>query len=207
MSRAVKFSSDLTQGWLIAGISRGRLKEPSQGQQERRRWAAIPDCQHTSYSRSNDGVLMIPAKTPIEPLQTVCLSPVNNLNFHFRYQFSEIHSRGHWLIGQQERVQGCFLVLASYTGSGQGATTVANSQMLSFIGPERSCGGLPPLFPALSAGIKSLPSLTALRWPGHSDKNKHREHPPETAMCGPPHQPAPGHGGRWGTRERVQKTD
>lgn len=127
VSRAVKFSSDLTQGWLIAGISRGRLKEPSQGQQERRRGAAIPDCQHTSYSRSNDGVLMIPAKTPIEPLQTVCLSPVNNLNFPFRYQFSEILSRGHWLIGQQERVQGCFLVLASYTGSGQGATTVANS--------------------------------------------------------------------------------
>lgn len=128
--------------------------------------------------------------------------PVNNQNFRFRYQFSEIHPGSH--LGQQERPQGCLLFLSSYTGSGQGSTNVTNSKMLSLIGPERSSGSLPPSFPALSHGIKSLPSGWATQIKTNTQKT-----PRETAMRGPPHQLAPGHwgaGGRGsGSRKQIDR--
>lgn len=47
---------------------------------------------------------MDPFKTPIEPLQMYVCSPVNNLNFRFQYQFSEMLPTGQ--LWEQERVQG-----------------------------------------------------------------------------------------------------
>lgn len=109
------------------------------------------------------------------------LFPVNNGNFYPTCYLNDIVAHSHESTRRGSNAASLFsrlpstLYNLSHMGSWpQGGRTQPLSQIHK-CSPLLARSGLPPSFPALSPGIKSLLSLTAFCSPGHTDKNKHAE--------------------------------
>lgn len=124
-----------------------------------------------------------------EGLQTIFRFSVNNRNFSPSCNLNEPVPRSH-----QQRPRRRFpfepVTIDSLQAESHGVmATGGRTRPLSRIhkcSPLLARSGRPPSFPALSPGIKSLPSLTAFRSPGHADKNKHAEDHQKPPRSDPP---------------------
>lgn len=109
-------------GWIITGISKRGFHSPSLKSHPRdSRDTEVGGSPYLTVSTWMTldqmlGVLVVPSKTPIEPLQTVCLFPVNYLNFRSKkpvqWNPSPIGAAGE---GPRFHI---LFFLASYTRSG-----------------------------------------------------------------------------------------